>query len=143
MSWAVVRVRGSIHAKWDIVETLRQLRLTRPNHVVILPESPSHKGMVDKVQGYVTWGPVLEETVALLVKTKGVTPHRTARHGSDPAPTDKKVKEEVSKSSPLFRLKPPRGGWKSTKKPFTMGGALGFRSPEAKDNMDALIRRML
>jgi large subunit ribosomal protein L30 len=125
MTWAVVRVRGSIHAKWDIVDTLKELRLNRPNHVVILPETPSFKGMIDKVQGYVTWGPVSEESVALLIDKK---------LGGDPG---------KGATSPLFRLKPPKGGWKSTKKPYTMGGALGFRAPETTDNMDHLLRRML
>ena len=40
---------------------------------------------------------------------------------------------------PFFRLHPPRGGLRSVKKPFTLGGDLGYRGPAIND----LIRRML
>ena len=40
---------------------------------------------------------------------------------------------------PLFRLHPPKGGWKSTKKPFVRGGALGYRGKAIND----LVRRMV
>ena len=40
---------------------------------------------------------------------------------------------------PLFRLKAPKGGWRSTKKPFALGGALGYRGRSIND----LARKML
>lgn len=141
MTWAIVRVRGSIHARHDLVQTLHELRLNRPNHVAIVPESPSYKGMADKVQGYVTWGPVTEETVSLLLKER-----MEEVQGTPPSPeTGKKapVPPGVGNGIRMFRLKPPRGGWRSTKKPYSLGGALGFRPAQAKVNMDAVIRRML
>ena len=144
MSWAVVRVRGSIHAKHDIVKTLSELRLNRPNHVAILPESPSYKGMADKVQGYVTWGPVSEETITLLHehRMEEVT-HSQATKAAEPKPKQAPAPKAGGSSLRMFRLHPPKGGWKSTKKPYSLGGALGFRPTGGKDDMDALIRRML
>ena len=40
---------------------------------------------------------------------------------------------------PLFRLTPPKGGWRSTKKPFARGGALGYRGPKINE----LVQRMV
>ena len=40
---------------------------------------------------------------------------------------------------PLFRLRAPKGGWRSTKKPFTLGGALGYRGR----SINELVRRMM
>ncbi|HEV2165782.1 MAG TPA: 50S ribosomal protein L30, partial [Thermoplasmata archaeon] len=40
---------------------------------------------------------------------------------------------------PVFRLHPPKGGWRSTKKPFASGGALGYRGPAIND----LARKMV
>ena len=51
MAWMVIRVRGTIHARHDIIETLDFLHLTRPNHATVLPEAASFKGMLVKVQG--------------------------------------------------------------------------------------------
>ena len=38
MSWAVVRVRGSVNVKPKIKETMKLMRLNRVNHCVIIPE---------------------------------------------------------------------------------------------------------
>ncbi|HUJ77604.1 MAG TPA: uL30 family ribosomal protein, partial [Thermoplasmata archaeon] len=65
MTWMVIRVRGSIHARSDIVETLHALHLTRPNHATIVPEASSISGMLNRVQGYVTWGEADPDTVEL------------------------------------------------------------------------------
>jgi large subunit ribosomal protein L30 len=40
---------------------------------------------------------------------------------------------------PLIRLKAPKGGWRSTKKPFALGGALGYRGRAINE----LAKRML
>ncbi len=148
MVWLVIRVRGGIHAHHSILTTFQELRLHRPNHATILPEDESVRGMLTRVQGYVTWGPVSADTVELLLKGRG------KQHDGTPIPDAeaKKLSASASKDGlrsvatsmrPVLRLKAPTGGWKSTKKPFTMGGALGFRAAGKKDDMNALARRML
>ncbi len=133
MVWLVVRVRGGIHAHRDILATFRELRLHRPNHATILPEEESYRGMLTRVQGYVTWGPVSVETVELLLKGRGKQPDGEPLADGEA----KKLAPQAAKEGlrgvkgsvvPVFRLKAPTGGWRSTKKPFTMGGALGFRA---------------
>jgi len=152
MAWMIVRVRGSLHARHDIVETLRFLHLTRPNHATVLAEAPSVRGMLTKVQGYVTWGEAEPETVSLLLEQRGETAtggRLTAEAvsqlgaGADVPTLGRSVAEKgltgVPGVRPLFRLRAPKGGWRSTKKPFALGGALGYRGR----SINELVRRMM
>jgi len=149
MAWMVVRVRGSVHAKHEIGETLKFLHLSRPNHATVVPEEPSFRGMLTRVQGYVTWGEADEETVGLLLTARGRTVEGHALAGTAPtAPPDvtalarSVVAHGLPRTDgvrPLFRLRAPKGGWRSTKKPFTLGGALGYRGRAINE----LVRKML
>ncbi len=148
MSWIVIRVRGSIHARHDIVQTLSDLRLTRPNHATILPEVPNFRGMLTKVQGYVTWGEADPATVETLLRERGERETGGRLGPSDSPPSDLAVLARTAAEHgslhlggvrPIFRLKAPRGGWRSTKKPFALGGALGYRGRAIND----LAKKML
>ncbi len=152
MAWMIVRVRGSVHARHDVVETLRYLHLTRPNHVTVVPEVPSVRGMLTTIQGYVTWGEAEPETVTLLLQERGETVGGERLNdttvadltpGKDLPALTRSVSEKglthVPGLKPLFRLRAPKGGWRSTKKPFTLGGALGYRGRAVND----LVRRMI
>ena len=148
MTWMVVRVRGSIHARHDVVETLRYLRLSRPNHATVIPESPSFRGMLTVVQGYVTWGEADPATVQVLLEARGETVDgKRVAAGASPATDVSSLSRAVSEKGlgaatgvkPRFRLKPPTGGWRSTKKPFARGGALGYRGRAIND----LVRKMV
>ncbi len=74
MAWMVVRVRGTIHARHEIVETLRFLHLTRAEPCdratggALVPA-----GCSPASQGYITWGEADPETVGLLLHERGVT----------------------------------------------------------------------
>ena len=152
MAWIIVRVRGSIHARHDVTETLHYLHLTRPNHVTVVPEIPSVRGMLTKVQGYVTWGEAEPDTLTRLLQERGetvagarLTPEGVGEiaSGKDLSALSRAVAENglthVPGLKPLFRLTPPKGGWRSTKKPFTLGGALGYRGRAINE----LVRRMM
>jgi large subunit ribosomal protein L30 len=148
MTWVVVRVRGSIHAKHEIVETLKFLHLTRANHATVIPEEPSFRGMLARVQGYVTWGETDAATVGLLLETRGRTPDgqpltAATAPKTEIGPLAQAIVEHglprADGVRPLFRLKAPKGGWRSTKKPFALGGALGYRGAAIND----LVRRMV
>lgn len=112
---AIVRVRGRTKIKKEIEDTLKMLRIYRPNYCSIFEATPSIIGMVKKAKDYITWGEIDSETIALLEKKKG--------------------------KRRFYRLSPPRGGWerKGIKIPFKLGGALGDRKKE----INKLIRRML
>ena len=70
MTYAVVRVRGTLNIKPDIKETLRMLRLGKVNHCVLLPETDVFKGMLVKTKDYVTWGEVEGKTIEKLLKER-------------------------------------------------------------------------
>lgn len=114
MRIAVVRVRGLVHVRHDVKFALRTLGLLKKNHCVVVEDSPSVKGTIEKVKHFVTWGPVNAETLAALEKRGG---------------------EKV------FALNPPRKGYgrKGIKIQFKVGGALGNRSEKIND----LIMRMV
>ncbi len=152
MAWMVVRVRGSIHAKHEIGETLRFLHLARPNHATVVPEEAAYRGMLTRVQGYVTWGETDAETVGLLLRSRGrpsapsPSPPTAGAGALAEAQLATLVPEVVAGGlarargvRPLFRLRAPKGGWRSTKKPFALGGALGYRGRAINE----LVRRML
>ncbi|MGA7845465.1 MAG: 50S ribosomal protein L30, partial [Thermoplasmata archaeon] len=148
MAWIVVRVRGGIHSRHDIQQTLRELHLTRANHATVVPEEPSFRGMLMATQGYVTWGEAEAETVQVLLAARGET--RTGVRLSAPKEDTPPVAElatsvlggglaRVKTLKPLVRLAPPKGGWKSTKKPYSLGGALGYRGRAIND----LVKKMI
>jgi large subunit ribosomal protein L30 len=152
MAWMIVRVRGSIHANRGIVETLRYLHLTRPNHATVVAEEPSFRGMLFKVQGYVTWGEADPAVVGSVLEARGRTSDgrplseatlREVTAVNDVPELSRVVTERglprVDGVAPLFRLKAPKGGWGSTKKPYTLGGALGYRGRAINE----LVQRMV
>ncbi|NPA38688.1 MAG: 50S ribosomal protein L30 [Candidatus Nanohaloarchaeota archaeon] len=116
---AVVRVKGTVGVDKRIEETLKRLKLTKPNHVVFYKLTPSIEGMVKKVKDYVTWGEVEESFI-------------------------KEVESKASKSKEddnLYRLAPPRKGYgkKGIKHSYSKKGAVGYRGKDIKD----LIVRMI
>lgn len=154
MVYAVIRVKGSCKTNKDIKDTLRMLHLTRTNHCVIIPQTPSYLGMLQKVKDYVTWGEIGPETLAKMILLKG-------RIEGDKKITDEYVRantkypsiyalaqaiingefkySELPGVKPLFRLNPPVGGYRSVKRVVKYGGALGYRGKD----IEKLIERML
>lgn len=150
MAWMIIRVRGTIHSRHDVRTTLEQLHLTRPNHATIVPERREYAGMLATVQGYVTWGEAEPETVQVLLRERGRTdegsglgPAPPSTEGTDiPALAQTVLAQGLARTPgvrPLFRLKAPMGGWRSTKRPFALGGSLGYRGRD----INAIARRMI
>ncbi len=153
---AVVRVRGDIRIRTDAVDTLKMLRLHRPNHCVILPDNATTKGMLQVVKDYVTWGEVTHETIAKLLFQRGLI------MGGD-ALTDAYVKEnsqftsilslakalekgeakvaDVAGLKPVMRLPPPRTGYGKVKLPWRVGGAVGYRGTDITKLIDKMLEK--
>lgn len=152
---AVVRIRGHIQVRHTIEKTMESLNLTRSNHCVVVPATEDVVGMVRKVKDYVTFGPIDAEGVERLIKERG-------RLVGDVPITDKYVKENTDFGSvkelaaavadgsfrykdvpgvkPLFRLNPPRKGFKGgVKRSYRAHGSLGDRG----DAIGELITRMV
>jgi len=142
---AVVRVRGSVGTRKDVEDTLRTLGLTRVNHCVVIEDSPSHKGMLQKVKDMATWGEVGPEALEVLLRKRG-------RLTGDERLSDEFVKSHTKFESikafsgavcggeaslahlpglkKVFRLRPPKKGYGKIKQSFRDGGALGYRGEE-------------
>ncbi len=151
---ALIRLRSGIRAKGEVRDTLAMLRLHRINHLVLVDDTPSYKGMVQKVKDYITWGEIDKGTLANLIRRRG-------RLIGNRSITDEYVKDKLGMTidefaekvvsgdmnlgdlpgvKPVFRLHPPKGGLKGSKKrSFKEGGALGYRG----EKINELIERML
>ncbi len=123
---ALIRIRGETGLRGELKTTLSLLRLMRNNVCVIVPASAAYMGMVKKISNFTAWGEIDEETERLLKEKRG-----------------EKTKDAQGKSvlKPFFRLNPPKGGFerKGIKKPYSMGGALGYRG----NAINELIKRMI
>ena len=115
---AVILVRGLIGIRHDIKETLFYLNLRKKHACAIVEDTPVVRGMLQKIQDYVTFGEVSEEVLKELV-----------------AKRRKDEKKEV------YFMAPPRGGFerKGIKKSCVNGGALGNR----KEGINELLSKMM
>jgi len=150
---AVVRIKGKVGVNRDVEKTLHLLRLRKKHACVVLPKTDEVIGMLDKVQHFVTWGEINEETLSELLKKRG-------RIAGNKRLTDDYLKEKIGKDisefakevisgktklkdvpgvKPFFRLKPPTKGFKDLKKPFSMGGDYGYRG----EHINELLKRMI
>jgi large subunit ribosomal protein L30 len=151
---AVIRVRGHAKIRHDAVATMKMLRLHRPNHCVLLPMNTTTKGMLQVVKDYVTWGEVNHDTIARLLVKKGEVlggDRLTDDHvkGNSEFPSILSLAKALEKADarltdvkglkPVIRLPPPRRGYENVKRPYSVGGAVGYRGAE----IAKLIERML
>lgn len=143
MKLAVVRVRGVRKLNPRIKKTLELLGLERPNHCVLVEDSPQYKGMLAVVKDYVAYGPIDEETLYKLLYKRGKSGSRRLQ---------KTLKEEEIKNAakaifsgkktaeytnPVFRLSPPSKGYKNIKRSYPEGD-LGKR-----EDMNSLLKKMM
>ena len=146
--YAVVQVRGVVNTRREIKDTLKMLRLHHINHCVIAPDTPEMLGMIRKVKDFVAYGEITPETLETLSRTRG------RREGNAPV-TDEYVQEtteyqgiaelaqaiaggkanlrDIPGLKPVLRLHPPRKGYKSLKRTYPQGGALGYHGPEINE----------
>ncbi len=152
---SVIRIRGTVDVNYEIEDTLKMLRLHKPNHLVLIDNRPSYVKMLHKVNNYVAWGEVSAEMIEKLLREKG------RLKGNKPL-TDEYLKNnsefnsinelarkiyelkakitDVKDLKPVFRLHPPTGGFKnSKKKPYNLGGVLGYHGKD----IETLINRMI
>lgn len=109
---AAVQIRGHVGARQPVKDTLKMLNLAKKHAAVVLEDNEVNRGMLLKAADFITYGTVSDETA-------------------------KKIKD-LYKGDKSAHLHPPRGGYKSIKRPFTMNGDLGHRGEE----MEALVTRM-
>lgn len=145
--YLVIRVRGTTGVIQNIADTLDMLRLNRINHAVLVEESPSYQGMLQKAKDYITWGEVTPELISLIITKRGrlagrkpVTDEYVAEN------SDYKSIEELANAvynnevkladlgiKPVFRLHPPRKGYEGIRHAIKEGGSLGYRGEDIAD----------
>jgi large subunit ribosomal protein L30 len=153
-SLVVVRVRGTISAQREAKETLDFLHLGHTNHAVLIDNRPSYKGMLQRVNSYVTWGEPTIATVSLMLQKR-------ARLAGDKKLTDDYIQnigynsiddlaeaivnckvefQKLPGIQPRFKLHPPTKGFKGKiKKSFRAGGEAGYRG----EAINELLKRMV
>jgi len=143
--YAVVQVRGTVKTRHEIKETLKMLRLHHINHCVFVPDTPEYLGMIRKVKDFVAYGEVDAETLETILRTRGrLTGNKpltdeylkdASTYGSvgelAEALANGEVKlRDIPELKPVLRMHPPRKGYKTIKRTFNQGGALGYYGKE-------------
>ncbi len=155
--YAIIRIRGRVDVPPDIKHTLKLLRLHKKFHATLYPsELPGLKGMLHKAKDWITWGEIDRETLVELLRRRGriignkpltdefvekVLGIEGGIEGlADALLEGKVVFHKLKGVKPVFRLHPPRGGFKySTKRSYGDRGELGYRGKAINE----LIKRML
>tara|TARA_Y100000310_G_scaffold315526_1_gene366183 strand:- start:499 stop:981 length:483 start_codon:yes stop_codon:yes gene_type:complete len=152
---AVLRIRGEVGISPQIRDCLNLMKLHRKNRTILVENTESMRGMINKVKDYCTFGEINAETVKLLLEKRGRTPGNklvTAEYLKKNAKTDfdkfskalvegKAKVGDVPGLKKFFKLHPPLGGFERVgiKKSFSVGGALGYRGEKIND----MIKRMV
>lgn len=152
---AIIRMAGQQGLNKDIKTTFKILNLHKKYTCIIVENKPNIIGALKKIKDHVTWGEIDKKTLALLLEKRGKLPGNkqlTKGYVKEKTNTEfekfidnlnenKKRIKDIPGLKPFFRLTPPRGGLESKgiKKPFSIGGALGYR----KEKINDLIQRML
>ena len=154
MTYAVLRVRGTVNVTSDIKKTLHLLNLTRANHCTVVEEKPSIKGMLQVAKDYITWGEIDKEMLSKLITSRGklegdkeltndYVQSATSYDNIDKlsqAIIDNKFKyKDIPNVKPIFRLSPPKKGYEGIKQAYIKKGALGYRGKD----INKLIKRMI
>ena len=149
-----VRIRGITGIRGDVQDTLKMLDLFYNCNATLIDNRPSYLGMLRKAQHQITWGEASKDVIALLLKERGrligdekVTDEYAQRIGYGSvdklAEAIHNLKVEfrsLPDIKPLFRLHPPRKGFKGTiKKSCVSGGETGYRG----EDINNLIKRMI
>ncbi|HUT81448.1 MAG TPA: 50S ribosomal protein L30 [Candidatus Bathyarchaeia archaeon] len=150
---AIVRIRGFAGQPKDILYGLKLLNLNKPNHACVVPNDATHQGMLQKLKDTITWGEIDKPTLTALIEKRG------RLQGNKKIDTQflksqkfesktvfitallegKADMRRIEGLKPIFRLHPPRKGFKSVKKPVGTGGDLGYRG----EKINALLESMM
>ncbi|MFX0138429.1 MAG: 50S ribosomal protein L30 [Candidatus Hodarchaeota archaeon] len=150
-----IRIRGNVGIRKPIKETLQILRLFKVNHAILIDDRKSYRGMLQKAKDYITWGQIDQTTLFQLIKERGrlmgdlpitdehikkYTKFQSIKEFSDAIFNLKTEIINLPYIKPVFRLHPPKKGFKySKKRPYKSSGELGNRGME----INSLLMRMI
>ena len=142
---ALVQLRGEVNQSQAVRDTLEMLNLHKVNHCVLVPETPTYRGMITKVNDWVAHGTPTAESVARVLRKRAEPAEGSAdvddawlaehtEYDDFDALAEALVNEETTLReqglSPTLRLHPPRGGHDGIKHPTKEGGQLGKHETE-------------
>jgi large subunit ribosomal protein L30 len=144
-----IRVRGQVRVRPQIKDTLDKLSLVRLHHARVMKLTPSLQGMITKAKDYITWGEIDDTILTQLLTKRGRVPgnqrltdeyiKKNSTHKSIKALAkaiitgDAKI-SDVDGLKPIFRLTPPKKGFKGKgKSGIGMGGITGYRGADIVD----------
>jgi len=151
-----VRLRGTVGDNPDIKKTMESLKLEKTFQARLLENTPSNLGMLRMAKNLVAWGEPQPELLEKLFEKRG----EQERSGEVDEAFVKRLGQstvgDLAKSviagqvgvhdltraglKPLFRLHPPRGGFKRTlRRAASDGGELGYRGGD----INSLVKRMI
>lgn len=139
----IIRIRGVRSMKPKSKKVLELLKLERPNHCVVYHATPQTLGMVNIVKDYVAFGAISEKALADVLGKRGEKGSKRLSEVMKPEEIKAAAKaifggKKLSEfADPVFRLHPPRSGYKNIKMAFPLGD-LGKRP-----DMDVLLKRMM
>jgi large subunit ribosomal protein L30 len=143
--YAVVRVRGSVGVSSDVKDTLKMLRLKSVNHCVVIPETKEYLGMLNKARNRITWGKIDKKTLAKLLEKRGRIKKETLKkfglkdfNELADALIKGKVRLKDIKPKLVFRLNPPKHGYKAIRLPYPKGD-LGDRGEKINELLERMI----
>ncbi|MEM0128047.1 MAG: 50S ribosomal protein L30 [Thermoplasmatales archaeon] len=148
---AAIKIRGSNKTEVGIRRAFEELRLNRNNHLVIVDES--QLGQLKKAKDYITWGEIDKEHLVKLLEKDAVMTGgkhlgdnvlKELGFGSFEEMASKLMDgsiriKDIPGLKPVFRMNPPKGGYKSTKRPYSMRGDLGYRGSAINDLIDRML----
>ena len=137
-----------METSYKVEDTLMHLHITRKHHCVLIQYSDSQKGKLNHARSFITWGevtlPVVEELLTKKGRISGDKPltaeylsknsaFKTIPEFAKALFDGKATMKDVKGLKPMFRLSPPRKGYKhSIKRPFPKG-EVGKRGPKIND----------
>ncbi|MCW3975009.1 MAG: 50S ribosomal protein L30 [Candidatus Bathyarchaeota archaeon] len=155
--FVAIRIRGTVGRNPRIEHTLQLLRLPKRYNATLLEKSSEVMGMLRKVKDFITWGEINSGTLDAMIKKRGRMEgnkkisndflkeklgFKSTQELSDSLLnkkiTLKKLWESGLKS--VFRLHPPKGGFKkSVKRPFKSMGELGYRGEAINKLLEKMV----
>ena len=150
---AAIRIRGNVNVDVRLKRALEIMMLHSKNHLVLVPDTPASKRMLEKVKDYITYGEINAETLTRLLEKRGRlegNARLTEAYLKEKKTSFKGIAEHViagAKSvralgiKPVFRLNSPSKGFErgGIKRGYALGGVLGYRAQA----INALVERMM
>ncbi len=134
MMYGVIRIRGKVGVRQKLEDTLGMLNLKNKFNCTILPETEDYRGMLKKVERFVTWGKINKDTAIKILDKNGVENPEEIAEGLEEGKSLSKMNVRRS-----FPLSPPSGGFKGSTKNMYPKGEAGNR----EDGVEKLFEKMM